>query len=72
MAVKLSQWFDRRRKPAHVGVYEREWGGHTGYAMWTGQKWLMSCRTPEIAACQYIVSSEQQRPWRGLASKPKA
>jgi hypothetical protein len=69
MAAKLTPWFPGSVKPARGGVYEREWGAHTGYALWNGV-WFMSCRTPEIAVYQYVVSSEQRRPWRGLASDP--
>lgn len=62
-------WFPATVKPAHAGVYEREFPHRVLYAEWTGHQWLIAASTPSKAVRQREVSQQQADEggvrWRG-------
>jgi hypothetical protein len=61
---KLTPWFPGDVKPAHHGLYEREYSPSEIYLqLWTGNAWHFA----SFPATSCMV---QDAPWRGLASDP--
>jgi hypothetical protein len=66
---KLTPWFDRGVKPAHVGVYPTE----HGFQSWNGRFWGSFCGEPERAAVFARSRSMFQTPrWRGFTTEQKS
>lgn len=75
--MQLTEWFSYRKKPAHIGVYERRvYSPDSGFASWRfahwdGIKWSPARDTPEKAYdARRLMSGTKFAAWRGLAVKP--
>lgn len=71
---KLTEWFSGIVKPVHVGVYQRDYGGHghpnhVFYGYWDGKYWGSGELSPDTASANKCGVS--RAPWRGLAEQPK-
>jgi hypothetical protein len=66
--MKLTPWFPGRRKPVHVGVYQRQKAIRTGvtFSFWNGARWHVGGSTPEYAASRVARSMYQSLQWRGV------
>jgi len=70
---KLTGWFEKKRQPARIGVYEtrQNHDEKTWYSFWDGSQWRGEWYTPQRAAnyasgCFGMTATH----WRGLAVKP--
>jgi hypothetical protein len=79
MKPKLTRWISGSVKPAHAGVYQRDYRVARGdrdvgitYSFWNGTRWGTFGETPENAVqWGQLGSAYQDLPWRGLASDPR-
>lgn len=72
-SMKVTQWFDGNVNPAHVGFYQRDYGGEYGNDTltfqpdyWNGSYWRYGASDGKVA----MRSIDQAMKWRGLAEKP--
>lgn len=81
--ANLTPWFPPNVKPVHIGVYltkiytdddpiKGEVCGE-GFSYWSGHAWSDTGQSIEEAAARAkkFVPGFQNKPWRGLAKKPK-
>ena len=65
--MKRTKWFDGRKLiPAHVGVYERDYGGGIFPCYFDGEKFFVINSTSN----KFYLAILQNLPWRGLKDKP--
>lgn len=74
--MKLTPWFDHKKRPVHVGVYQvlppRWCRDHTLYAYWNGRWWGLFSYDPGWAPVYKTMRNDIQRmKWRGLTEKPE-
>lgn len=71
--MKLTPWFDRKKRPVHIGVYKvrpPRWIEDV-YAYWNGKWWGDCAYHPQWAERYKTRRNDIQRmKWRGLAKKP--
>jgi hypothetical protein len=78
---KLTDWFDRRTKPVHIGVYQVRVKPNgkqivVWYSWWNGERWSVTTQTPQEAAsvkehASIVAVQKGAFEWRGLANQPK-
>jgi hypothetical protein len=65
---KVTPWFPADVKPTRKGLYQRQYGYYEDYPdLWTGKRWML-CGSDGMP----FAVAKFPRPWRGLASDPKA
>lgn len=68
---KVTQWFSPSIKPAHIGLYQRDWDGdlfltnHLDF--FDGKDWWIMSEGLSTKTSRSI----NNRAWRGLAEQPK-
>lgn len=69
---KFSKWFKGSEKPPEVGMWQRMFPGcYPVFAWWDGKRWSRGSLEKGVALLRKRRrSSDQARPWRGLASDP--
>lgn len=67
--MNRTPWFPGDIKPAHVGVYERQYNQAIGFTLWDGKAWKVGgASTPDGADTPHAGESTfQELPWRGIA-----
>lgn len=73
MKKQLTPWFDGETRPAHDGVYERNFNytSPTRFCRYADGKWYAGADTPRKAAKVEFHSLVQcSAQWRGLAVQP--
>lgn len=71
--MKLTEWYSGDQKPVRVGVYERDYSeeyqdNEIGvYCRWDGERWYVYDDSIEASAKQWVVTTMQSLPWRGIA-----
>lgn len=71
----LTPWFPGDVKPVRKGVYQRRAGFLGVYSYWNGRFWCLGDNSPFGAKDSFAIShasQAQSKPWRGLATPPKA
>ncbi len=66
----MTDWFPKKIKPAHEGVYEIKTPGKGGYqhqAKWTGSRWISSWSEDNSDTEDLKI-----KEWRGIAVDPDA
>jgi hypothetical protein len=79
---RTTEWLPGNVKPAHVGVYQRDYKSArfsvdrtigVAYCHWDGKRWSLFDATPRGAKLsEGVFSTNQSLPWRGLAEPHRA
>lgn len=66
---KLTPWYPDDVRPAHVGVYMRDYTYGNFFSVWNGRFWLIGDKNIKQAVKQNEMSVFQNLPWRGFTEK---
>ena len=70
---KTTDWFPGTKKPARIGVYQREYLENClRFSYWDGHRWGKLEVSPHIAEQnKHSISGYQKLKWRGLTEEQR-